>query len=176
MSTTEISTAHSPLGQPMQPKRRAWLRWVGLTVVLGLMLLIGSCVGCTVVGSRARAEGSQFAASSIDAVARPWRSEDLLNRAAPELLEVMPKEKLESFVGFVARRLGSVKKCGAVQNGQWRVFVGAKGPAVFTWHYADCEFDRGPGRLTLQLVRRRGDWKILTFNVNSDLLMRDEQQ
>jgi hypothetical protein len=99
----------------------------------------------------------------------------LVSRAAPELLQSAPPEKLADFVRFVERRLGPLKTVGPIQKGQWQAFIGTAGPAVFTWQYSDCQFERGPGRITMQLVKRSGGWRVVTFNVNSDLLMKDEQ-
>jgi hypothetical protein len=38
-------------------------------------------------------------------------------------------------------------------------------------HYSDSQFEKGPGRITLQLVKRGGVWRIVTLNFNSDLLI-----
>jgi hypothetical protein len=161
-----------PAGSPLSGSR--WLRWLAIAVLVGSLGTCGSCVGCFVVGTQALADGSEFAASTIRAVAQPWSADALASRAAPELLQGTPVDKLKEFIGFVARRLGPLKSPGTVQNGEWRVFMAVTGPAVYTWHFSDCQFERGPGRITMQLVKRRGAWQVLTFNVNSDLLMKDE--
>jgi hypothetical protein len=108
-------------------------------------------------------------------VARTWNAEALVSRAAPELLQATPPEKLAEFIGFVGRRLVPLRNAGPVQKGQWRVFMGTAGPAVFAWQFSDCQFEHGPGRITLQLVKRHDGWRVLTFYVNSDLLMKDDQ-
>jgi hypothetical protein len=87
------------------------------------------------------------------------------------LLDVVPPEKLGSLVEFVARRLGPLKQCDAVQDGQWRTFAGTSGFFVLTTHYADCSFEKGPGRISLGLVRRGSAWRVQSINFNSDLLL-----
>jgi hypothetical protein len=162
-----------PAAPPTDSGRR-WLRWLAAIASVGFAGTCGSCIGCFVVGTQAVSEGSEFATATIRLVAQPWNPEALVSRAAPELLQVTPADKLNDFVRFVARRLGPLESLGPVQNGQWRVFMGITGPAVYSWHFSDCQFERGPGRITMQLVKRGGAWQVLTFNVNSDLLMKDE--
>ena len=164
-----------PYRQPnFRPRtRRYWVRWLIGGIVLALASLLGSCVGCFVIGNRALEEGSRFATQTIASVGSAWDANLLLERAAPELLESTPPEKVRQFLSFVATRLGPLVSAGEVQNGQWRFFTGARGFSVFTWHFSDCEFERGQARITVQLVKRAGQWQVSSFNVNSDLLMQD---
>lgn len=159
---------------PAAPGSRRGLRRILIVAVLGFLGSCGSCVGCFVVGSRASTEGAAFARETIVLVSQPWNAEALVSRAAPELLQTTSREKLVDFVAFISRRLGPLRAAGPMQNGQWRVYVGTKGPAVFTSHFSDCEFERGPGRVTVQLVRRGDTWQVLSFHINSDLLMKDD--
>jgi hypothetical protein len=124
------------------------------------------------VGARASTEGADYASASLIAIAKPWSSKELIERASPQLLKVSPPAKLEAFIGFINARLGSLKTPGALQTGPWQVFAGTQGLQVTTTHFADCEFEKGPGRVSFQLVRRRGVWAIEGFHVNADALMR----
>lgn len=143
-------------------------------MIVGFLGTCGSCVACFVVGTKAVSEGSEFAASTIRAVADPWNPDALVSRAAPEFLQVTPADKLDEFIRFIARRLGPLKGPGPIQDGQWQVFMGTTGPVVYTSHFSDCHFERGPGRISMQLVKRGGAWQVVTFNVQSDLLLKDE--
>jgi hypothetical protein len=149
------------------------VRWFIGGTVLALASLLGSCVGCFVIGSRAQEEGSRFAAETIATVGSGWDANLLLERAAPDLLESTPPEKVRKFLSFVGTRLGPLVSAGEVQNGPWRFFTGARGFSLFTWHFSDCQFERGKARITVQLVKRAGKWQVSSFNVNSDLLMQD---
>jgi hypothetical protein len=166
--------AEGPPVVSLSPQRR-WLRWAAIAAVLAFLGACGSCVGCVIVGTRAASEGATFAAETIEAVAQPWSADALVSRAAPELLQNAPAEKLPDFIRFVGRRLGPLKTAGPIQKGEWRVFMGTAGPAVFAWQFSDCQFERGPARITMQLVKRYDGWRVVTFNVNSDLLLKDEQ-
>jgi hypothetical protein len=152
------------------PRPSLWRR-VGFALAVTTLALGASCAGCAIVGLRAGAEGSTFTASTISALGKHWDPESLIQRASPEMLMAMPPEKLRAFVQFVSRRLGSLKDCQNVQNGPWQVFVGTKGASVFTSHYCDCRFERGPGRVSIRLVRRSGIWKLVRIDLNSDLLV-----
>ena len=163
-----INPNEIPRGPSARPS--GWRR-VGLAVAVTALALGASCGGCAIVGLRASAEGSTFAASTVSALGRNWNPESLIQRASPEMLMAMPPEKLRSFVQFVGGRLGLLKDCQDVQNGPWQVFVGTNGVSVFTSHYCDCRFERGPGRVSIQLVRRSGIWKLMRVDLNSDLLV-----
>lgn len=136
-----------------------------------VIALGASCAGCAIVGTRASSEGSRFTAATVSSLGKSWDAEFIIDRASPEMLAVTPPEKLRAFVRFVAGRLGSLKTCQDVQSGPWQVFVGTAGASVFTSHYCDCRFERGPGRVSLQLVRRAGIWKVMRVDLNSDLLL-----
>jgi hypothetical protein len=126
-----------------------------------------------VVGSRAVVEGAEFAAETITSVASNWEPEPLIERAAPDFLESTPPEKLRQAISFFGGRLGPLKSSGATENGQWRVAMRLTGLEIYTSHYMDCEFEHGPGRVTIQLVKRGGKWEVLGFRVNADQLIQD---
>ena len=171
LNSSPETAPSSSVATPQRMRKTLW--WVLAGGVVLLVLTGSSCVGCVMVGSRASKKGAAFAAETIQQVAGPWNADRLLAVASPEFLQTMPREKVPLFVSFISRRLGTVTKVGEIQDGPWRVYVGSTGPAVFTWHYSDCEFERGPARVTLQLVRRAGKWQVAGLFLNSDLLMQD---
>ena len=142
-------------------------------VLLVVFLSMASCVGCLVVGARAAKEGAPYVSAAIRAVAQPWDPEALITRSSPELLAMMPGDKTRTFVAFARTRLGDLKECSPVQEGQWTSNVGTRGFAVWATYFADCEFERAAGRVTMQVVRRHGQWKVIGFFLNSDALMTD---
>jgi len=164
----QIGPDEAPRGPA--PRRSRW-RQVALFLLATILALGASCAGCAIVGTRASSEGSTFTAGTVVALGKNWDSEFIINRASPEMLAAIPPEKLRAFVRFVAGRLGPLKACEDVRSGPWQVFVGTAGASVFTSHYCDCQFERGPGRVSLQLVRRAGIWKVMRVDLNSDLLL-----
>jgi hypothetical protein len=142
-------------------------------VLLVVFLSMASCVGCLVVGARAAKEGVPYVSETIRAVAKPWDPEALISRSSPEFLGVMPGEKTRSFIAFVRTRLGDLKECTSVQEGQWISNLSTRGFAVLATYFADCQFDKAAARVTLQVVRRHGQWKVNGFFLNSDALMSD---
>ena len=161
----DVTTERS--GRFVLSGRRRWAL-VGAMIVLSLT---ASWVGCAVVGRGSSADGAKFAQGTIAVIATDWNADALIALASPELLQSTPPDKLRAFIAFVGGRLGSLKSCQDVQNGPWQLFLGSAGLSAVTWHYSDCQFEKGPGRITLQLVRRSGAWRVVTINVNSDLLI-----
>src|SRR5262245_23311616 len=161
---------------PISVARRAERpqRWLLISVAV-VFTCSASCGGCAIVGYRASAEGSIVARQTIETVARPWDAEKVLQVAAPEFLQMSPPEQSRKFVAFVATRLGTLKTCRDVQNGPWRVFYGVGGFATFTSHVVECDFERGPASITMELVRRKSAWAMTTMRINSDLLVSNSQ-
>ena len=127
--------------------------------------------GCFVAGYQAQAEGRIYAKASLPAIARSWSIDALVERAGPELLST-PREKLVDLLTWMSARLGPLKGEAKFQDGGWRNFLGTKGFVVTAVYFADCEFEKGSGRVTLTLVRMGGAWKIAGFHVNSEALMK----
>jgi hypothetical protein len=144
-----------------------------LKVLLGIMVLsAGSCVGCYVDGQRAQAEGRKYAEKTLPIISQPWDAEAIVERATPDFLSAMPRDKVVAFTSFLAGRLGPLKHPALFQDWTWRTYVGTRGLIVTTVHFADCEFEKAPARITLTLVRQRGVWQIHGLNVNSDALLK----
>lgn len=102
---------------------------------------------------------------------QPWDAEAVVQRATPEFLSNMPKEKVATFVSFLASRLGPLKRPSPFQDSSWRSFVGTQGFIVTTVQFADCEFEKASARITLTLVRQGGVWRINGLHANADALM-----
>jgi hypothetical protein len=86
----------------------------------------------------------------------------------------MPPDKMRAYVAFAAGRLGDLKQCGPIQQGQWTSHVGTMGFVVLGTYFADCEFQKAAGRVTLQLIRRGQTWQVNTIFLNADALLTDQ--
>jgi hypothetical protein len=133
----------------------------------------GFCAACLVRGSRSSEEGVAVAAGLIEQIGTQWSADVLLDHAAPDFLKAMPEDKLRSFLAFVGTRLGPIKACEPVQRGQWQTFVGTGGRAVFASYAQDCSFEHDRGRVTLRLVKRGREWKVMSIHVNADALVKN---
>ena len=146
-----------------------------LKVLLGLVALgMSSCVGCMVIGARAAKQGVPVAAEAFRSFAQPWDADVLINRSSPELSAILPAAKARAYVAFVGARLGHLRACNPLQQGQWTSHVGPKGLTVVATYFADCQFERAPGRVTIQLIRRGQGWQVNGVFLNSDALMTDQ--
>jgi hypothetical protein len=156
---------------PLAPRRA----WPVLKILLGcLALAMGSCVGCMVIGARASAQGAPLAAEAFRSFAQPWDAAVLVQRSSPELLATFPEEKARAYVAFVQARLGQLKRCGEIKRGQWTSNLGPQGLTVLATYFADCEFEKAPGQMTIQLIRRGENWQVNGIFLNSDVLMTDQ--
>jgi len=131
-----------------------------------------SSVAFTVVGSRVAEEGRAYAQDVLPRICQPWDAGAIADRATPELLASMSSEQLATFIAFLEKRLGPLRRPGAFQNMTWEVRVGTSGLSATTIQFADCEFEKAPARITLTLVRHDGVWLINGFHANSDELIK----
>ena len=152
------------------PKRRGIHPVLKVLLVI-LLLAATSCGGCFVAGYQAQAEGRIYAKTALPAIARSWSIDALVERGSPDLLS-NPREKLVDLFTWLSARLGPLKDEPKFQDGGWRNFLGTKGFVVTAVYFADCEFEKGSGRVTLTLVRTDGVWRINGFHVNSEALMK----
>ena len=167
---TETHT-ESVLLPPIPERRRGLHPLLKLTLAF-FALSASSCVGCVVLGYRTSTEGAAYVTAELPKVATPWNADALIERASPDFLANMPADKARLFVSFVDGRLGSLRSLGTVNSGPWRTYAGTTGLIVTTEHWTDCEFEKGPARVTLHLVWRNGTWSIQGFNLGSDALMK----
>jgi hypothetical protein len=160
--------------EPWEPERqrRLKIRWIVGAAGMLFLLLSAGCVGCFLAGGRKSAQGAEFAEGFVGSFVRSWDADALINSASPEFLESSGPTKTRQFVSFVAERLGTLEKCGVVQNDQWRVTVDTRGLTVVSSHHVDCQFAGGNGSIILSVRERAGAWEVLSLNVNSDALMR----
>ena len=94
----------------------------------------------------------------------------MLANADDTFTTAVQRNDLEKLIGWFDRRLGGLTSCEPVQVDNWRTYAGTSGVVVVATYRADCQFDRGKGRVTLQLIRR-DRWRIQGIHVNSDSLM-----
>ena len=153
---------------PWDRPRRGPLLKTALTL---LAVCATSCVACAIVGRRASTEGGEVADALLPRISQPWNSGALADNATPELLSALPDDRRESFVSFLAKRLGPLKSAAPFRSSQWTVFIGTKGLAVRTVQFSDCVFEKAPARITLTLVRAGGVWRINSLHANSDALL-----
>jgi hypothetical protein len=116
-------------------------------------------------------EASAYIQDVVPKIVAHWNSQELVDRATPELLSSVksPKEIERLFVMF--QQLGSLKHLdkpkGAVTSS---AFTGA-GTVTLGNYTAEAQFEKGAATIQIQLRRVNNAWKINGFHINSNAFL-----
>lgn len=124
--------------------------------------------------------------TNLPLIVASWNSEDLAKRAAPEFLVPSVQQQLPKVFAFLSplgklKRLG--KPTGEVTLADFQVslgdshftlanFRGTPIRKIWAAYAADAEFEAGPARVDMVLVRNGNSWQVMGFHVNSPALVR----
>lgn len=138
---------------------------IALTVLIATLCTSIGLLGWT--GRRLDADSKVYAESAVRAIAARWDAHEVETRAAPELVSVIDKERLDKLMAQ-CRRLGRLRECQSPE-GQARVLLSSKRGKMVTAEYAvSIHCDAGAARVRLTLIKRGNEWKMLSFYVDSD--------
>ena len=142
-------------------------------IFLALLVLAGAFAGyMAYVGPKLDASSKAYVDSQIPAIVSDWSEEQLLKRAAPELLRVITDKKQLDQLFENLSRLGKLKRYGG-SKGEANILLTLKQGRVITASYvAHAEFENGPAQIAVRLIRHGSQWQLLYFNVRSPALMR----
>ena len=143
-----------------------------LWIVLGAVVLL-CCGGGLFLGSRIfmaakdTVEGSlQYGDESLKAVASNWSAAELKTRMAKEVFDQNPEGAIDNVATVLKDALGPIKP----ETLKSKILgVNAKtdtstGSFTIANYEAEAEFEKGKGKVTMELINREGQWKILKFN------------
>lgn len=110
--------------------------------------------------------------TNVPPIVETWSSEELVRRAAPEMLSPSAKEQMPKMFSWLAS-LGKLKRLdkpvGQVGRG---VYPGTQFSGTWGDYVANAEFDGGPAQIRVVLRRSGDSWQIIGFHVNSPALLR----
>lgn len=137
-----------------------------------LVLIIAGIVSAVILGKEGASldtESRAYADSSIMAIVSDWDKNELQTRASSEFLMITPPPDLERlFAKF--RTLGRLKTYNG-SRGQARIMFNQAGKSVTAIYEASADFETGPARITLTLIKRIDGWRIYGFHVNSNAFL-----
>ena len=109
--------------------------------------------------------------SNLPQILTNWDIDELINRASPELLEVVPKEKIQELLKVFMARLGPLKEYKG-SKGQSHMSVTTQNGKVITGVYiAEADFAKAPATINFRIIKHDNKWQILDFRVTSDALI-----
>ncbi len=122
-------------------------------------------------GSILDKESKLFIDQLIPSIITEWNARDLVQHASPEFLKVSPEPSLLSFFRMLEQRLGKLKKFSGSEGEATISLSLTKGKKNFAQYRLQAEFEKGPATIDVGLVKNHGKWQVLSFRVNSDLII-----
>lgn len=152
------------------------LKFLG-AVFLAALLLLG--VGAAVYaykGVALQKNAAAYVQANVPLIVQNWNPEEVVKRAAPEFLVPAVREGLPAVFEQLSR-LGPLKKLGKPQGGivvadlqlafrENRAHVSVNSgqlQPVWAEFVTDADFEAGPAKVKMILVRRGNDWRIMGF-------------
>jgi len=141
-----------------------FLKIFGAICTFIVAVLTSIVVVVIVKGNALDKESKGFANMVVRAVATNWDEQALMSRASPEFLAATSRDQVHQFFGRV-RELGPMNDCKDLRGQASFSLTSWSGERVTATYVGDCIFQRGVARISLSLIRHRGNWQIAGFNV-----------
>ena len=115
-------------------------------------------------------EATAYIQDAVPRIVTNWNSQELVDRATPELLAAgKSREKIDNiFVMF--QRLGSFKHLDKPEGTVVSSAFTGTGMVTIGNYKTQAEFEKGEAMIEIQLRRVGDTWKINGFHINSDAL------
>jgi hypothetical protein len=150
--------------------------WIVLGVFASVLVLC--CISGVFFGNRllvgvqtVNNEADLFSKKVVEEVAADWRPASLMKYASPEFKVSVTQDKLAKLFRFLESKLGPVKSVGefTASNTSAQSWNGESYTLITT--VGNATFAKGDGKVTLKVIKRRGQWAVVNFHVNSDALI-----
>jgi hypothetical protein len=158
---------------PHEPGKSRLPSWLRRLLQLGAVVLVSAIAAYAIAlraAQQAQQDGALVARQITFAVGKSWRSDRLIERADPNLLQEFGPETLKQLLGFFGRKLGALEGCGGAEASPATFYLGTKGFRTVAKYRLPCSFARGRGSVHLTLVRESREWRVAGFQIESDVL------
>ena len=116
-------------------------------------------------------EATAYIQDAVPKIVTNWNSQELVDRAAPELMATAKSRDQIDRLFVMFRQLGSFKHLDKPEGTVVSSAYTGTGTVTVGNYKAQAEFEKGEARIEIQL-RRVGDaWKINGFRIFSDALL-----
>ena len=131
------------------------------SLIIGAMFIYGS-----LNGPKLDSESKEYVDKTIPILVSEWNPEELKSRADNGLLPYLKEPQLENLYTMF-RKLGHLKSYNG-SKGEAKLHLNLpRGVSTTASYVATAEFENGTGTISMLLVKRGDDLKILGFQINS---------
>ncbi len=143
-----------------------------------IALLLVLCCSCSLFTSEdsLKQEAKAYVDEVLPRIVTSWDSKQLLWNSHPEFVKKTSAEQLDQLF-FACMKLGSLKKYDE-SHGQVSISaLTVNGRTnLFCDYVTQLDFENGPAKISVRVVKGNGEWRILSFFVDSDLLKNAPQK
>ena len=141
-------------------------------IVLVLLLALGSVVLYFArIGSSLDASSKAYVDSIVPVIASGWSVEELEKRSSPQFLKVAKHDQIVILFSKLSQ-LGALKHYDGAKGDSNISFTTKEGKVVSAKYLAHATFENGDADIRIALIQIESQWQILSFFVNSPILLR----
>jgi hypothetical protein len=139
---------------------------LGGIFILVIVLLVGGLAILHVQGRALDRESKAYVDAAIPAIVAKWDINEIERRISPEFKATLKDGDLEKVVRFFSK-LGKLKEYkGAKGESNIKVLLG-KGERITAAYVAYADFERGPAKIKMTLIKHGDGWQIYGLHINS---------
>ena len=150
------------------------LMWVligagALCLICGGVMFLG---GRTLfkAGAELQQESETYADGMLSRVGKEWDPAELKKEASDEFLKATSDEALAGFMNLIRTKLGAYKSHSTFKMSNINMQNNNGVSTTNITLAAPGQFEKGPGNIEIDLVKRDDTWKVVNLNIKSDLL------
>jgi len=115
--------------------------------------------------SRLDREAKAYVDEAVSIIVTSWNTKELINRASPESLQVVPAEKVELLFNTLSNQIGQLKEYKGA-TGKVKIKISPRGkPIIIANYLAEAVFEKTPAKIQIQMIRLNDKWEIAGFLV-----------
>jgi hypothetical protein len=116
-------------------------------------------------------EATVYIQDAVPKIVTNWNSQELVDRATPELLTAAKKNDEMERLFVMFRQLGSFKHLDTPEGTVVSSAFTGEGTVTLGNYTTNGEFEKGNATIKIQLRRVNDTWKINGFRINSDVFL-----
>ena len=116
-------------------------------------------------------EATAYIQDAVPKIVTNWNSQELVDRATPELIAAAKKNDDLDRLFVMFRQLGSFKQLDKPEGMVVSSAYTGEGTVTLGNYIAQADFEKGKATIKIQLRRVNDTWKINGFRINSDVFL-----
>lgn len=148
-------------------------------IILGILAALGlaCCGGMFLFGKglfdkamETNDQANAYSAKILPDIAKDWDINTLGKYASKEFQEQVSEADILALLKVYKEKLGKYKSSEEFSSTGFEAKTNTEGSYVLVTTKALAEFEKGKGSVTLEVLNRKNEWKLLSIEINSEAL------